>query len=106
MPVRARDVTKAPPRPGPPSIGEQAEKFYAEIDTLLAPPWEDNELEDSDNGGDHDRKTAGRRFDLPEGTRSIVTEHIVKVYEQQGWRVRWHSGIKMLFAPKHLIVQR
>lgn len=105
MPIRARDVTKVPPKPSPPTTVELAEKFYDGIDQQLVPAWDERELEDSDNGGDHDRRYAGRRIMLPKDTHYAVMAHICKTYEKLGWRAQW-DATELCMAPKHLIVQK
>lgn len=105
MPLDARSVTMAE---SPPTLSPEAKAqvHHAAIDAMLSKPWSKWELEDSDNGGDHDRRTAGR-FYTPDPPLDPATKAaLVEVYEGAGWRVRTAYGDpRLLIAPKARIVK-
>lgn len=106
MPIDARTVSVLSPVPPGQTAADRAADHFAAIDRLLASPWSESELEDSDNGGDHDRKTAGRFYDpvlLDREAKAVL----VRTYESMGWRVRTSSSDRrLLFAPAAKIRSR
>ena len=105
MPLDARSVTMAE---SPPTLSPEAKAqvHHAAIDAMLSKPWSEWELEDSDNGGDHDRMTAGRYYTPNPYIDQDTKAALVKVYEGAGWRVLTaYADPRLLIAPKARIVK-
>ena len=97
MPLDARSVTMAE---SPPTLSPEAKAqvHHAAIDAILSKPWSKWELEDSDNGGDHDRRTAGR-FYTPDRHRS-ATGCPRRGLREASWRSDRHGDPGLLIAPR------